>query len=285
MVAKTAGSFLGGFFNNPGLVAIAGIGLALFIFRDKISDFVQKGFDSFKLPEFPDINFPDIVFPEFPTFPDINFPDINFPEFPPFFGPPAPIPPPPGPIPDEDFPLKGVITPEGCTILPNGVISCPTPPTFDVCATFPELCQDEPFVKTPAEIAEEEAFKRSLNPPTPPPPPPIIIPLPPGFEGGGPSFIGGSITETPITCNSSLGFIIDKLGVTASQASDIRAQACNDFGDFDFGDNTGSGFGPGEDQTGPLITGGATLESEAKKACCVTCDLFGLNCGCCAGSI
>jgi len=76
MVAKTAGSFLGGLFNNPGaLIGLIALG-GLFIFRDKISDFFQKGFDSFgkidiDLPDFPEINFP-------------SFPEINFPEFPDF---------------------------------------------------------------------------------------------------------------------------------------------------------------------------------------------------------
>jgi len=43
------------------------------------------------------------------------------------------------------------------------------------------------------------------------------------FTGGGVSFIGGTVRETPITGESTLGFIIDKLGVSASKAADIRA--------------------------------------------------------------
>jgi len=62
------------------------------------------------------------------------------------------------------------------------------------------------------------------------------------FFGGGPSFIGGAINETPIE-NLSLGQIIDRFGVTASKARDIQARARNDFGDFNFGTNTGSGIG------------------------------------------
>jgi len=62
------------------------------------------------------------------------------------------------------------------------------------------------------------------------------------FFGGGPSFQGGQILETPIA-NLSLSQIIDRFGVTASQASDIRARASGDFGDFDFGTNTGGGIG------------------------------------------
>jgi len=62
------------------------------------------------------------------------------------------------------------------------------------------------------------------------------------FQGGGLSFIGGQIFETPIA-NLSLSQIIDQFNVTASQAANIQAIAKDDFGDFDFGTNTGGGFG------------------------------------------
>ena len=62
------------------------------------------------------------------------------------------------------------------------------------------------------------------------------------FLGGGPSFIGGVVRETPIQF-LSLNQIIERFGVTASQAANIRATAQNNFGDFDFGTNTGSGIG------------------------------------------
>lgn len=62
------------------------------------------------------------------------------------------------------------------------------------------------------------------------------------FQGGGESFVGGVVRQIPIE-NLSLGDIIDRFGVTASQAADIRARARNDFDDFDFGTNTGSGIG------------------------------------------
>lgn len=45
------------------------------------------------------------------------------------------------------------------------------------------------------------------------------------FFGGGSGFVGGTVFETPITGESSLGFIIDKLGVSASRAASIRAEA------------------------------------------------------------
>ena len=62
------------------------------------------------------------------------------------------------------------------------------------------------------------------------------------FQGGGPSFIGGSVSEIPVE-RLSLSQIIDRFMVTASQATDIRARALDYFGGFDFGTNTGSGIG------------------------------------------
>jgi len=44
--ASSIGQGLGGFFNNPSTLALAALGIGLFIFRDKISSFFQKGFDS-----------------------------------------------------------------------------------------------------------------------------------------------------------------------------------------------------------------------------------------------
>jgi len=111
------------------------------------------------------------------------------------------------------------------------------------------------------------------------------VELPGGFVGGGPSFEGGTIFETDI-CNKSLGQIAAENGISASAAADMKAQACEDLSFFDFGENTGSGFGPGDDPTTtPLVTGGATLESEEQKAACTTCELFNLNCDICQGSI
>jgi len=62
------------------------------------------------------------------------------------------------------------------------------------------------------------------------------------FQGGGLSFIGGQVFETPIA-NLSLSQIIDKFDVTASQAANIKAISQDDFGDFDFGTNFGGGIG------------------------------------------
>jgi len=106
--AKAAGQFLGGIFNNPAFV-ILGLGLgALFIFRDRISEGfagIAEGFGKVDI-KFPDINLPQINFPEFPQiefpeFPDFSnlfggfqeqldniskqFKDFKFPELPPLF--------------------------------------------------------------------------------------------------------------------------------------------------------------------------------------------------------
>jgi len=149
------------------------------------------------------------------------------------------------------------------------------------------ICQGQtegPFVKTPAEIAEEQAFINSLNPPAIPIAVPIFMPpieLPAGFEGGGPSFIGGSINPVPL-CNKSIGQIAEEFGISASAAANMKFIECEE-SSFDFGTNTGSGIGPNNPDN--VVTGGATLESEEKKAACLTCELFGLNCGICSGSI
>jgi len=128
--------------------------------------------------------------------------------------------------------------------------------------------------------------------PEPPFQPPVDLPS--GFTGGGISFEGGTIFERD-PCFMSLSEIIDAgLASSASAAANVKAIACSanvtgeltDFPeDFDFGSSTGSGFGPGDDPTGGIVTGGATLESEEQKAACVSCQLFGLNCPICAGTI
>jgi len=83
MVAKTAGSFLGGILNNPGAVILGGIVIALLFFSGDIRKAFGSFGESFGKIELPDINLPEINFPEI-KFPEFNFPDINidFPEFP-----------------------------------------------------------------------------------------------------------------------------------------------------------------------------------------------------------
>jgi len=291
---------------NPAVLGIAAVGIIAFIFRDKISDFLSNITGGAETANLLGENLlsnlqgtQDLLnnltsFLTTNPFENFEFPTFEFPtfEFPNIFGQPEPQPPTPGPISDPDFPLGGVETPEGCEILPNGTISCPTPPTFDVCDTFPELCTPPPIPPMDPGLADEpsdaELFAQDFPGDTAIPPPseaPFVPPvtLPPGFVGSGPSFEGGSITEIPL-CNMSVGQIAAKFGISASAAADMKFIECEE-SNFDFGTNTGSGFGPGDIQTGPIVTGGATLESEEKRAACLTCELFGLNCGICSGSI
>jgi len=164
---------------------------------------------------------------------------------------------PPGPGTTTEFP-------EGCTVTPEGIISCPTPPTFDVCAEFPELCQQ------PEQMFQEtmEQIEQPFQPP---------VELPGGFVGGGVSFEGGTIFQRD-PCFMTLNEIIEAgLARSASAAANLKAIACSenvtqepsDFPEsFDFGTNVP----------------GPTPESEAQRAACTSCELFGLNCGICSGA-
>jgi len=58
------------------------------------------------------------------------------------------------------------------------------------------------------------------------------------FAGGGVSFVGGTVSQIPVN-RLSLSGIIDRFGVSASKAADIRARSRNDFDGFNFGTNTG----------------------------------------------
>jgi len=292
---------------NPAVLGIAAVGIIAFIFRDKISDFLSNITGGAETANLLGENLlsnlqgtQDLLnnltsFLTTNPFENFEFPTFEFPtfQFPNIFGeePEPPEPPEPGPIPDPDFPLGGVVVPEGCEILPNGTISCPTPPTFDVCLTFPELCQPELPPMDPGladEPTDAELFAQDFPGDTAIPPEPFQPPveLPAGFEPGGISFEGGTIFEISDESCTTLSCVIDRNpGFTASQAADRLAEILGTFGDFDFGTNTGSGFGPGDDTSEGIVTGGATLESEEKRAACLTCELFGLNCGICAGTI
>jgi len=161
-------------------------------------------------------------------------------------------------------------------------------PTDPICVEVP-LITGGTFntctgVVTPPGPVDNGGFIGPPGPVDEPFEPPVD--LPGGFEGGGPSFEGGTIFEgNDSGCNDLSCVLFWNPGFTASQAANRLAEIQGTFGDFDFGTNTGSGFGPGDDTSGSIVTGGATLESEEKKAACLTCELFGLNCGICSGSI
>jgi len=305
-----AGGFFGGLFSSPSFLILGGLAIALFLFRDKISEGFGSAFENFgkiefpsfpEFPKFPEINFPEfpdfagffenLKFPEFelptlpefelPTLPEFKFPEFQFPEFKlpaipegffnPFniFG-----------TPDPDEPTIPAVLVEDTGLIEDPATTCPCGSSIvqDIQGNVNQTCKEcatDPLVVPTPPIVEQESFIAPFQPP---------ITLPEGFVGGGQSFIGGAIFETP-TQFLTLSQIIEKFNVSASQAADILAQAKDDFGDFDFGTNTGSGiFGTPTGQEN-IVTGGATLESEAQRAACVSCQLFGLNCPLCSGTI
>jgi len=308
---------------NPAVLIIAAVGVGLFIFKDKISDFLSnvtggaetanllgenllsnlQGTQDFLLG----INkfFEEFEFPTFENpFEDFELPNLcslfgigcngddngggNGPNLPP------------------DVENTGLLTPEQ-----RAACQCGTNIIQDIQGDISETCispcapeEDDPEFIGPPSPPEPEciqiplitggSFNSCTGEFTPSPEPPVgpeepepfepPVELPPDFEGGGPSFEGGTIFQTPI-CNKSIGQIAAEMGISASAAANLKFIECEE-SDFDFGTNTGSGFGAGDDPTtDPLVTGGATLESEAKKAACTSCELFGLNCPICSGSI
>jgi Flp pilus assembly pilin Flp len=85
------------------------------------------------------------------------------------------------------------------------------------------------------------------------------------FLGGsiGQGIVGGVVRETPIA-DLSLGQIIDRFNVSASEAANIQAIAEDNFGNFDFGTNTGSGIGSvtTRPDINPNISGGNVSNPE-----------------------
>jgi len=239
--AKAAGSFLGGLFGNP-VVALLLLGLGgLLIFRKDITNFLDKGIGNITLPDItlPDIKFPEFKFPEF-KFPDFKFPDITFPEFkfPDIFGT------------GLEKPLKMV---EDTGLLPAGTCECGSSIVQDAFGNVNQTCKEcpAPVGMNPAlslEPSDAELFAKDFPEPfvsVPVETAPIISNLPTGFEAfqvGDSGFVGAAINPIPIQ-NLSLSQIIDKFDVSASQAANILAIAKDDFGNFDFGTNTGGGIG------------------------------------------
>jgi len=292
---RGAGGFLGGLANNPGVIIIAVVAVALFIFRDRITGaFGQLGE---AIGNIGNIEFPDITFPDFPEFPDITFPDFpefpELPELPDFcqlFGLGCPddggdsggLPLPP------DVEDTGLLTPEeraececGTNIIQDiqGDVSetCITPCAQDE----PPVCGDPDFIG-PCQPDEEPIG--GTGPPEEEPE--EDFPCPEGFVCEGPTFEGGFIFERD-DCFSTLNELINKYDITASQAADLRAAACtaNETEEpFDIPPGgPGGSSGPG---AGPMNgNGDATPESEAQRAACTSCELFGLNCPICMGEV
>jgi len=288
-----AGGFLGGFFNNPGVIIISAIAILLLFFQGDIRKaFENLGKIDITLPEFPEITlpeFPEITLPEFPELPDFGqiFADL-FKMFPGTSGGVLPLPP--------DVENTGLLTEEQ-----RAACKCGTSIIQDIQGDVSETCLpcDIPEEGDPDFIGPIQPEPPFMLPEIPEPEPPFEEPepfeppieLPAGFVGAGPSFEGGTIFERD-PCFMTLNEIIEAgLASSASEAANVKAIACSanvteeptDFPtEFEFGTSTGMGLLPGETQ---IVTGEATLESEAKRAACVSCELFGLNCPICAGTI
>jgi len=268
---------------NPTLIGLGALAVGLFIFRDRISDFFSnisggaegaaaigetvgilnenfqgfltgiqdlasgKTFEDFEFPTlenpFKDFEFPKFEFPEFKfEFPKFELPDIfgTLPEADPT-------------QPDLSIGLAGGI--QERRRAQEEAAALAAIPDRDIQDDIEGLTPAQSFafiergvIPTGFQVVNGVLVMESISPaiqPTfaPSPVKSFLIDEPiQQFQGGGISFQGGSIFETPIE-NLSLSQIIDKFMVTASQAANIKAIAADDFGDFDFGTNTGQGIG------------------------------------------
>lgn len=206
-----AGKGLFGFVSkNPTIIGLGILAVTLFIFRDRIANFVSGGitgagqaiggvgagigefFGGLELPKLPEITLPSLPFevPQ-PILPEIELPPVSagIPFIDPlgqglggFFGIITDI-------------ISNIFEP----IIPKAQ---PEVVGMEGLPIVPEIPIAPPIAVAPS-IAEQ-----------------VIAP----FTGGGISFEGGFIFETPIQ-NLSLSQIIDRFMVTASQAANIRAIA------------------------------------------------------------
>jgi len=217
----TAGSFIGGLANNPAIVIIALILGGLFIFRSNISEAFGSLGENFGKIEFPDITLPEINLPSLDF--DISLGDPlgaagaalggageaaggffeglteQFDSFIKGLTPSVPL----TEADQFDFSdLEGGVSP-----MPTGE---PAPPFSDA-AIFAKDFPEEfiPIQTTPESVTVAPSLLDDVMAP---------------FTGGGVSFEGGTIFETPLE-NLSLNQIIEKLGVTASQAANLQGIA------------------------------------------------------------
>jgi len=192
---------------NPSVIALAALGIGLFIFRDRISGFFSDITGGIKgageigetvsvlnenllgnLKGIQDIASGDI-------FKDLKLPSFDFS----FLFPKKPL------TEAEQFDFSGLVG--GVSPEPTGVTPDPFRDAEIFAKDFPET-----FVPIAPEPESVTVTPSLLDK--------VIVP----FTGGGVSFEGGTIFETPIE-NLSLSQIIDKFMVTASQAANIKAQA------------------------------------------------------------
>jgi len=247
--ARAAGSFLGGLLNNPAVVILGGLAIVLLIFRGNISQAfadLGKGIQSglgdinIQLPEFKLPAFPEISFPELPAFPEISFPELpSFPDFTKIFEGITPPTQDPAGAPDLSIGLAGGIQ-ERRADLERGLLekelAAADIPERDIQdAILGDLTPAQKFAfiergVIPSGFQVTGGVLVAIQPAAPIPQNDLdfgvqsfLVDQPlQQFGGGGVSFIGGQIFETPLS-NLSLSQIIDKLGVTASQAANLKA--------------------------------------------------------------
>jgi len=263
MVSKS--NVAGGLLNNPSIFALAALGIGLFLFRDKISNFFSKvtggAEGAAQIAEVGGIlgqnltsNLTATPLPSDPLFGESGI-FTKVAESISSFEPPD---------------ILGEINKFFTNLIPTAAAEEPIPiPTESTDFTSVGAAgarSDRDASRLPAILPNsEEEFAQIMEQ--------TMLELPTGFIGGGLSFIGGTINEIPL-CNLSIGDIAEKFGISASAAANKKFIECEE-SNFDFGTNTGSGFSPDNPF---VVTGGATLESEAIKAACTSCELFNLNC-------
>jgi len=257
--ARAAGSFLGGIANNPGIVILGGLAIALLFFQQDI----RKAFGSLGESISGGLGDINIQLPEI-KLPDITLPEITFPEFPDFTNLFAGFQSQLSSLAGQIVTLQGaqVTIPPDTTIDPEtGIVTSETPPTIDLktgedlSTLFGELrpkvfdtLQDLGF--SPAEAfgflknvttieglnqvlqsvasfgkarpveqttVQEQPVEQTIKSF-------LIDEQTQQFGGGGVSFIGGSIFETPLE-NLTLNQIINMFNVSASKASSLRREA------------------------------------------------------------
>jgi len=215
-----AGSFLGGLFSNPAVIILGALGIGLFVFKDKISGF----FEGLKFPEIklPDIN---IDFPDLPPPPDLSGFDLCS-----LFGIGCDA------EAEEEVETSPEILEADCQC-GTDIVQDATGTVTVTCKVCQDVGMDPALLEEPgdAELFAMDFPEPIDEIPIPPPPEPIVEPPPPiivdpeldippdvEFVGGGPSFIGGSIGQTPVTTLFQVLALFS--GFSASQAANFLFQ-------------------------------------------------------------
>jgi len=222
---RGAGGFFGGIANNPGIVAIAVILGALVLFSGDI----RKAFGSFG-ENFGTVQLPTIELPSF-ELPSFELPSFELPSFElPSFELPEVM------LPDITTPVTDAFVSAGAGVTDffGGLQQMFNEFVSGITSPFVPLAEPTDFTSVgqagargerggsvdPIEQQFEDVMLQTVQGVTIAPTIETIA----GFEGGGPSFIGGTINETP-TEFLSLSQIINKFMVSATEAANIKLEA------------------------------------------------------------